>query len=175
MAKLGQKLELGQKYLDGINNHLYNIDGVFLPLSTNPKYIQITAEILDEALEENMPYVPATFKRTKPRYSITELASLKIDDLAKDTGFRARAANSPLFHHLGEERSQILPYYQNGSYEYWKPTAQMIPGHNQACERLVGDLKRSKDIDTSVTISEKRSKRPRSGHKHIIKGNSLEG
>ena len=41
--------------------------------------------------------------------------------------------------------------------------ATLVPGRLQACERLIGDLKRSKDIDELVTyMSDKRSGRGQS-------------
>lgn len=175
LALIGTKLGLGSKYFEGLNNHLYNADGVFLPLSTNQRYIDLTVQILDSAIEEDMDYDPAPFKRTKLRLSKKALTTINIGDLAKDTGFRARAANSPLFYHLGDEMTDIVEMYRNGATGYWKPAASLVPGHNQACERLVGDLKRSKDINALVTLSERREKRPRKASKHVLKGGSLEG
>ena len=40
-------------------------------------------------------------------------------------------------------------------------------------ERLIGDLKRSKDTDELVTLHERQEKRPRTKSKHV-KGTSLE-
>ena len=42
--------------------------------------------------------------------------------------------------------------YRNGSAGYWMPAATLVPGRHQACERLIGDLKRSKYIDELVTL-----------------------
>ena len=39
----------------------------------------------------------------------------------------------------------------NGSAGYWMPAASLVPCRHQAYERLIGDLKRSKDIDELVT------------------------
>ena len=105
LALIGMKLDLGKKYFEGLNNHLYNADGVFLSLSTNPKYFKITVQILDEVIENDMGYDLAPFKRTKPRLSKSELSNISIEELSKvkDTGFRSRAANSPPFYHLGDK------------------------------------------------------------------------
>ena len=48
----------------------------------------------------------------------------------------------------------IVKMYRNGSAGCWTPTASLVPGHNQACERLIGNLKRSKDINELVTLHE---------------------
>ena len=61
----------------------------------------------------------------------------------------------------------IVEMYRNGSTGYWKPAATLVPGHNRACEHLIGDLKRSKDIDELVTLHERREKRPRTRSKHV--------
>ena len=45
--------------------------------------------------------------------------------------------------------------------EAWKSLGKLIPGHNQGCERLIGDLKKFKNIDSLVSVSEARVKRPR--------------
>ena len=66
--------------------------------------------------------------------------SLGIEELVKDNGFRSRAANSPLFYHLGDKMCDIVEMYRNGSAGYWMPAASLVPGRHQACERLIGDL-----------------------------------
>ena len=48
---------------------------------------------------------PAPFRRTKSRLSMSELIS--IEEVIKDTGFRYRASNSPLFYHLGDKMCDI--------------------------------------------------------------------
>ena len=48
---------------------------------------------------------------------------------------------------------EIFEMHSNRSAGYWTPAAT---GHNQACERLIGDLKRSNDIDELVTLHEYR-------------------
>ena len=48
-ALIGMDLDLGKKYFEGLNNHLYNANGAFLSLSKNLKCIKITVQILDEA------------------------------------------------------------------------------------------------------------------------------
>ena len=68
----------------------------------------------------------------------------------------------------------IVEMYRNGSAGYWTPAATLVPGHNQACERLIGDLKRSKDTDELVTLHDRREKRPRTRSKHVVKGALLE-
>ena len=100
-----------------------------------------------------MEYDPTPFKRTKPRLSKSELTTISIEKLAQDTGFRSRAVNSPLFYYLGDKKD-IVEMYRNGSAGYWTPADTLVPGHNQACERLIGDLKRSIDIDELVTLRE---------------------
>ena len=77
------ELDFGKKYFEGLNNHLYNADGAFLFLFTNPKYIKITVQILDEAIENDMDYDPAPFKRTKPRLSKSELTTFSFEELSK--------------------------------------------------------------------------------------------
>ena len=173
LAIIGDKLKLGKKFFDGLNNHLYNADGVFLPFSTNPDFINIVVDILDEAIEDEYDYVSAPFKRFKKHFQVPELKTLSINSYKDDSGFRARAANSPLFHHLGDDTKDIVEMYRNHAVSYWENMAKLVPGHNQACERLVGDLKRSNDIDTLVTISEQRIKRPRACNKNINKGTDL--
>ena len=111
LALIGMELDLGKKYFEGLNNNLYNADGAFLSLSTNPKYI----------------------KKTKPRLSKSGLTNISIEELSKDTAFRSRAANSSLFYHLGDKMCDIVEMYRNGSTGYWTPAATLVPGHNQAC------------------------------------------
>ena len=77
------ELDFGKKYFEGLNNHLYNADGAFLFLFTNPKYIKITVQILDEAIENDMDYDPAPFKITKPRLSKSELTTFSFEELSK--------------------------------------------------------------------------------------------
>ena len=77
-----------------------------------------------------MEYDPASSKRTKSRLSKSELATISIEELAKDTGFRSRAANSPLFYHLGDEMCDIVEMYRNRSAGYWTPAATLVPGYN---------------------------------------------
>lgn len=43
--------------------------------------------------------------------------------------------------------------------EAWKSLGKLIPGHNQSCERLIGDLKKFKNIDSLVSVSECKSKK----------------
>ena len=45
--------------------------------------------------------------------------------------------------------------------QFGKKIINLIPGHNQGCERLIGDLKLSHDINTLVTVTQSRSERPR--------------
>ena len=127
-------------------------------------------EILEEALDYGLDYEPAPFKKPRKRFTKAQLKVLSIESFQDDTGFRSRVANSPLFHHLGDDIADVVEMYRNESCDYWERAAKLIPGHNQACERLIGDLKRSKDIDTLVTLDERRSIRPRSSHKHVNKG-----
>ena len=65
LALIGMDLDFGKKYFEGLNNDLYNADWAFFSLSTNPIYIKITVQILDEAIENDMDYDPVPFKRTK--------------------------------------------------------------------------------------------------------------
>ena len=41
----------------------------------------------------------------------------------------------------------IVEVYSNVSAGYWMPAATLVPGRRQACEHLIGHLKRSKDMD----------------------------
>ena len=109
-------------------------------------------QILDEAIENDMKYDPAPFKKTKPCLSKSELITISIEELAKDTRFRSRAANSLLFYHLGNKVCEIVEMHSNRSAGHWTPAATLASGHNQACERLIGDLKRSNDIAELVTL-----------------------
>ena len=43
--------------------------------------------------------------------------------------------------------------------EDWKSLDKLIPGHNQSCERFIGDLKKLKNIDSLVSVSECKSKK----------------
>ena len=38
--------------------------------------------------------------------------------------------------------------------ENWSKISKLIPGHNQRCERMIGDLKRFKDIHTLISVTE---------------------
>ena len=73
----------------------------------------------------------------------------------------------------GIKECDIVEMYRNGSTGFWTPAATFVPVHNQACERLIDDIKRSKDIDKLVTLHERREKRPRTRSKLVVKGNSL--
>ena len=92
LALIGMELDLG-------NNHLYNADGAFLSLSTNPQYINITVQILDEAIENDMDCDPAPFKRTKPWLSKSELTNISIEEL------------STFLRTLDSDIEQLTPHY----------------------------------------------------------------
>ena len=157
LAVIGDELKIGEKYFTTLNSHLYNADGVFLPLSLDRDCIKLTSEILEDALEQGMNYEPVPFKRLKNKYSKQQLTEFSISTLAADSGFRFRAANSPLFHYLGGSLEDIASLYKRADSSRWQGIVKLIPGHNQACERLVGDLKHSKDINTLVTLAETRA------------------
>ena len=167
---------IGKKYFTTFNSHLYNADGVFLPLSLDRDCIKLTSEILEDALEQGMNYELVPFKRLKNKYSKQQLTEFSISSstLAADSGFRFRAANSPLFHYLGISLEDIASLYKRADCSRRQGIAKLIPGHNQSCERLVGDLKHSKDINTLVTLAETREGNPRSAKgKNVLKGVSL--
>ena len=55
--------------------------------------------------------------------------------------------------------------YALGDPDPWKGIGSMIPGHNQRCERLIGDLKHFHDVNTIVSVMDHREERPRTkGH-----------
>ena len=76
----------------------------------------------DEAIADDIEYDPVPFKRTKPRLFKSELTTISIEELAKDTRFRSRAANSLLFYHFGDK----------------------------VCECIIGEFKRSEDIEELI-------------------------
>ena len=72
-------------------------------------------------IENYMEYDPAPFKRTKSRLSMSELTTISIQELVKDTGFRFRAANSPIFFISEIKMCDIVEMYSNVSAGYWMP------------------------------------------------------
>ncbi len=137
--------------------------------TTDEELKPVIVEILQEAVEKDREYEAASFKRVQKNLGKEELQNLTINDLAKDTNFRNRVANSPIYHHLRATLPEALQIYRNWEVDRWKSLSLLVPGHNQACERLVGDLKLSKDVNQLVAITEARKKRPRTAN-HVLKG-----
>ena len=174
LAVIGDELKIGEKYFTALSSHLCNADGVFLPLSIDKDCIKLTSDILEEAVEQGMNYEPVPFKRLKSKYSKKQLTEFSTATLATESGFRFRAANIPLFHYLGGSLEDNASLYKKADSSRWQGIAKLIHGHNQTCERLVGDLKHSKDINTLVTLVETREGSPRAGKgKNVLKGMSL--
>ena len=53
LAVIGDELKIGEKCFTPLTSHLYNADGVFLPvpLSLYKGYMKLTSDILEEALK----------------------------------------------------------------------------------------------------------------------------
>ena len=170
LAVIGETIKLGPKYIETLNRHLYNIDGVFLPLSFSPTASRKVGELINEFIEDGNVYEPALFKdRPTPKFSLAALKTLSLDMLLSQPKFRERVATSPIFKHLGDDLGTIQKIYATGNVSYWEKISKLVPGHNQRCEQLVGDLKRSTNIDALVTINHNRQCRKRSMG-HVLKG-----
>ena len=79
LAAIGDELKIGEKYFTALSSHLYNADGVFLPLSIDKDCIKLTSDILEEAVEQGMNHEPVPFKRLKtstPKNSLRSLVLL---------------------------------------------------------------------------------------------------
>ena len=46
LAVIGDELKIGEKCFTALSSHLYNADGVFLPLSLYKSYMKLTSDIL---------------------------------------------------------------------------------------------------------------------------------
>ena len=161
-ARVGVDMGFEDAYFSSINRHLYNVDGVFLPLSTDLKCMSEVSRILKMGSEEGWEYKPAPFKtHLQYNFSKEELCDLDLDSFVVQPGFCKRTFCSPLFQHLDPNMNEICIAYESGNCDLWRYKSSLIPGHNQKCERLIGDLKRSTDIDRLVSISMSRKKRPR--------------
>ena len=55
---------------------------------------------------------------------------------------------------------ELCNVYAKEDISVWLKISSLIAGHNQACERLILDLKLSDDINTLVTKSASRFERP---------------
>ena len=147
-------------YFACINRHLYNTDAVFLPISTNPDHSSLVSKILQEGIEDGWQYQPASFK-TRPQYQFTkeQLCTLDTMMLLAWPGFKRRVFNSPIFHHMERYTMQELCInYGLHETEHCSKLSKLIPGHNQRCERMIGDLKRFKDIHTLISVTESRDR-----------------
>ena len=166
LARIGMELQLPEIYFDTICKHLYDIDGVFLPLSSNQQHTDLVIEYLKQAVARGYVYKPALFKdRPILHLDSHDLCNLNLDLISEVPSFQERVISSPLFKHLGCNLNSILEIYQHESEKPWLSYAKLIPAHNQSCERLIGDLKLSADIDTLIAVDENRKKRERSkGH-----------
>ena len=92
----------------------------FLSLSTNPTYIDITVQILDEAIVNDMEDDSASSKITKSRISKSELATISIEEQLTSHYFIISEINMCDF---------VEMYYKNGSAGYWTPAATLVPGY----------------------------------------------
>ena len=70
LAVIGDELKIGEKCFTSLTSHLYNADGVFLPvpLSLYKGYMKLTSDILEEALKQEMNYEPAPFKKLQNKH-----------------------------------------------------------------------------------------------------------
>ena len=173
LGVIGDELKIGEKCFTALSSHLNNADGVFLPLSLYKGYVKLTSDILEEALKQGMNYEPAPFKRLQNKHYKQQLTKFSIATLDSESGCRFLAANSPLFHYLGLGGilEDIASLYKRADSSRWKGNAKLIPDYNQACKRLVKNLKHSMDINT---LAETREGSPRSGKgKNVMKEVSL--
>ena len=118
---IGDELKIGEKCFTALTSHLYNADGVFLPvpLSLYKGYMKLTSDILEEALKQGMSYEPAPFKRLQNKHYKEQPTKFSIATLATESGFRFLAANSPLFHYLGGILEDIASLYKRTDSSRW--------------------------------------------------------
>ena len=165
-AKVGVDLSFNNSYFECINRHLYNAYGVFLPLSSESDLMGQVAMILNAGLKEGWEYEPAPSKsHLKFKFSSTELCNLTNESFLSLPGFRRRVFCSPLFEHFSEDLQEIYNWYNENMSHKWMGKSRLISGHNQQCERLIGDMKNFRDINTLVSVSSARTQRKR------LKGN----
>ena len=121
LAVIGDELKIGEKCFTALTSHLYNADGVFLPvpLFLYKGYMKLTSDILEEALKQGMNYEPAPFKRLQNKLYKEQLKKFSIATLATESGFRFLAANSPLFHYLGGILEDIASLYKRTDSSRW--------------------------------------------------------
>ena len=161
-AEAGIQAGLGDAYFTCINRHLYNADPVFLPLSTDRKHMSEVKTILQIGIQEGWQYRPAQFKdRLNYNFTRTQLSDLNITTFISMPAFVKKMYCSPLFKHLNATMVELYNMYAKEDVSVWQKISSLIPGHNQACERLIGDLRLSDDINTLLTISACRAERPR--------------
>ena len=121
----------------------------------------IEIEIAD-CIQEGWQYEPVAFKdRLSYNFTRTQLSSLDIAAFLSLPVFAKRMYCSPLCRHFDATMIELCDTYAKEDISVWRKTSTLIPGHNQGCERLIGDLKLSHDVNTLVTISASRVERPR--------------
>ena len=98
----------------------------------------------------------------KCSFSREELCHLSIDNFICDADFKMRVCQSPLFKHMGDDPIEV---YKNRNIHCYNKISKLVPGHNQACERLVKELTYTKDINRIVARYNVRKARPRTGKK----------
>ena len=161
-AEVGLNTGLDNAYFTCINRHLYNADPIFMPLSTDKDHMAEVKKILQIGIAEEWQYQPAEFTgRLNYDFTRSELCHLDTATFIAKPAFAKRVFNSPLFKHLDATMKELSEIYGGTDTSLWRNISRLIPGHNQACERLIGDIKLSHDIDTLVTVTEARRERPR--------------
>ena len=161
-AEVGSKTGLDDAYFTCINRHLYNADAIFLPLSTDRDHTIEVEKILQIGIQEGWQYEPAAFKgRLNYAFTRSQLCSLDITAFTVKPDFAQRMFCSPLFRHIDATMQELCDVYGRADTSVWCRISRLIPGHNQACERLIGDFKRSHEVNTLVTITESRHEIPR--------------
>ena len=112
---------------------------------------------MKRAVARGYVYKPAFFKeRPILHLDSHDLCNLNLDLISEGPIFQERVISSPLFKHLGCNLNLILKMYQHETAKPWLSYTKLIPAHNQSCERLIGDLKLSADIDTLIAVDENR-------------------
>ena len=117
-------------------------------------------ETLQVGIDNGWQYQPASFK-TRLQYKFTndQLCTLDTLMLLSWPGFKRRMFDSPISQHMDrntmQELCMIFGFHET---ENWSKLSKLIPGHNQRCERMIGDLKRFKDIHTLISVAESRDR-----------------
>ena len=128
----------------------------------NIHHVMEVKKILQNGIKEGWRYHPAAFKgRLSYNFTQSQLCSLDVSAFIAQPGFTQRMFCSPHFRHLDHTMEEICRRYEKNETAVWQNISKLIPAHNQGCERLIGDLKLSHDVDTLITINSSRQERPR--------------